>query len=654
VLWLCRFSALSVALGSLPLLFLDQGRDLLLSLTESTAADLLTQGAFFVFLVVWALSVWYWARVLLMLRFPGDPPPTTDQAFFAAWTPRVLGTATVLLAGVALLRASAGAEPGSGTLWIMRAYGAACVILAVAFWLLVRHRRAILARLRVLLVEVTLRVDAIPKGTRLAAAASLLFSAFFFVLFTWAPVRGASKLGALAILLIAAANTVFFGSIAAYLSRWLRLPLVLFALVASAVMSGWNDNHDVRLASGDPGRIARRPALAEAFRAWYEPLQRACAGCSEVPVYLVAAEGGGIRAAYWTAGVLTHLQDRHPDFAGHVFTISGVSGGSLGAAVFAALVKDSAAAPLPCAGTLDGHPTIEPCAREILSRRFLAPVLAKLVAGDFAQRLLPLPVRAFDRASALEDSWANAYQDATGRSTFTEGYLDGWPGPESGVPALALNVAHVQSGRRALVTPFAWTDAEIPDTLDLHQVLGADLPLMTAVNNSARFAFVSPAGRLRAAGGENRGHVVDGGYFENSGIATLHDLLRALRTVPVPAGPPPRFVIVYLCNSPERCHLSGFDPAGEQSWRRVDNLAESLSPLRTLLRAREARGSLALAEIQHELGEEHFVELGVCRRLENKEHAAPLPLGWQLSKGVRAELDRQAQDPVCGAAITLD
>ncbi len=70
------------------------------------------------------------------------------------------------------------------------------------------------------------------------------------------------------------------------------------------------------------------------------------------------------------------------------------------------------------------------------------------------------------------------------------------------------------------------------------------------------------------------------------------------------------------------------------------------------------RAALRLARdsalVPNAVTDEHFVELGVCHRLENKEHAAPLPLGWQLSKGVRAELDRQVQDPVCGAAITLD
>lgn len=57
------------------------------------------------------------------------------------------------------------------------------------------------------------------------------------------------------------------------------------------------------------------------------------------PVILVTAEGGGIRAAVFTATVLSRLVDRCPKLAAHIFAISGVSGGSIGAAIYAAAMK---------------------------------------------------------------------------------------------------------------------------------------------------------------------------------------------------------------------------------------------------------------------------------------------------------------------------
>ena len=653
VLARCRFSVLSVALGSLPLIALPQGRDLLLTLADHAASGLAARAGFFVFLIIWAASVWYWARVVLTVRSANDPEPTADEQFFATWTPRVLGIATVALAGVAFLLAIPLAQPGSHAARAMALYAIACLVLAVGFGIFVVRRRAWLARLNLTShpVQTRFTIGEMPPPSRMAGVVSLGVSLLFFALFVRWPLSVASHLGAVTVLLVAAANTVFFGSLAAVAGRVLRLPLVALFFLGAAVFSGWNDNHDVRLAQAAPSRVAQRPALGDAFSSWFTPLQGACGGCAEVPVYLVAAEGGGIRAAYWTAGVLTHVQDQRPDFARHIFAISGVSGGSVGAAVFASLIKDAAGGSLPCAASAGtGGAALEPCARAILAGRFLAPTLGKLVTGDFAQWFIPLPIRAFDRSWALEDSWAASYRIATGRDSLSAPYLDAWPSPSAGVPALVLNGTHVQTGRRLVATPFSWTTADIPDAYDLLGVVGAEPPLKTVMHNSARFSYVSPAGRLRTSSAEDRGHVVDGGYFENSGAATLQDILHALSEAPVAAGPRPRFVVIYLCNNPERCHLPSIPVAGDTAWSAPENMAEWFAPLRALLGTREARGSDALAELRRHVGPDAFVELGVCRRLQNQERSAPLPLGWQLSDGVRAEMDRQVQDPVCGAA----
>ncbi|MFX7866411.1 hypothetical protein ABTK37_20655, partial [Acinetobacter baumannii] len=58
------------------------------------------------------------------------------------------------------------------------------------------------------------------------------------------------------------------------------------------------------------------------------------------PLYVVAAEGGGIYAATHAASFLAEIQDMCPGFSHHLFAISGVSGGSVGAAVFNALTRD--------------------------------------------------------------------------------------------------------------------------------------------------------------------------------------------------------------------------------------------------------------------------------------------------------------------------
>jgi len=51
-----------------------------------------------------------------------------------------------------------------------------------------------------------------------------------------------------------------------------------------------------------------------------------------------------MRAAYWTAGLLTAMDGADPEgpTLGSVFAISGVSGGSIGAAVAVALLSERA------------------------------------------------------------------------------------------------------------------------------------------------------------------------------------------------------------------------------------------------------------------------------------------------------------------------
>jgi hypothetical protein len=57
------------------------------------------------------------------------------------------------------------------------------------------------------------------------------------------------------------------------------------------------------------------------------------------PLFIVAAQGGGFYAAYHSALSLARLQDACSEFSDHVFAISSVSGGSLGAAVFTELLR---------------------------------------------------------------------------------------------------------------------------------------------------------------------------------------------------------------------------------------------------------------------------------------------------------------------------
>jgi hypothetical protein len=58
-----------------------------------------------------------------------------------------------------------------------------------------------------------------------------------------------------------------------------------------------------------------------------------------------------------------------------------------------------------------------------------------------------------------------------------------------------------------------------------------DVAISTAIGNGARFPWISPAGTLTGQDGA-RGHILDGGYFDAAGVATLGELARAIAALP--------------------------------------------------------------------------------------------------------------------------
>jgi hypothetical protein len=185
------------------------------------------------------------------------------------------------------------------------------------------------------------------------------------------------------------------------------------------------------------------------------------------------------------------------------------------------------------------------------------------------------------------------------------------------------------------------------DARGVLEALGADLPLSTAVHNSARFAYVSPAGRIERHDGVARGSLVDGGYFENSGLTTVEDVRRAITARA--GGRPLKLAVIYLCNDPISCRR---DLAVDSSLAAHPSLeGEWLSPLLALLNTRTARGSLARADAASAPGA-RFFQLNVCDSLYAgtapadsararvvRDRVVNPPLGWQLSRLARDWMD---------------
>ncbi|MEC4748969.1 hypothetical protein [Methylomicrobium sp. Wu6] len=308
-----------------------------------------------------------------------------------------------------------------------------------------------------------------------------------------------------------------------------QFPVLSILFIVAAVFSFFNDNHGLRLL--DP--MPQRPKLEAFAEQW---AQRNQPGANQVrPMIFVAAAGGGIRASHWTAAVLTYLADNNPKFAESVFAISGVSGGSVGAAFYSALLKQN----IDCAKA-DGKDCLQSRARDMLSHDFLGPTISALLFNDLLQRFLPFGILP-DRQKALETGWEKAWSRAfDGSAGMAEPYSSTWNKPGGAnkwLPLLLLNNTHMETGRKMITSPFPLDSTTFADDVDLIELLeGSDMPLSVAAGNSARFTYVSPPGTLPYDGGwfemrEDNGHVLDGGYFENNGAITLQELLQALETL---------------------------------------------------------------------------------------------------------------------------
>ena len=662
----CRFSALVVAAGAI-LLLTGQGQELTVRLPSEGPGKV---AWFYACVFLWAFQSWYWARLVLDLIFglnrgaDLEHPRIERMKTIIVRTPRwlAMGGYGVALVGCALA--------GPAGLWI----AAGLAVQLVLFYLFLIKRTDWAKRLagdspgfrRSLLTWQENEAGG-PRLPLLSKAILLVTVAAALGLTAWVcadAVGFAWTFGAAAVPFLGFSMIVPAGSClvlfahpdgrAGLAARPTGFPdtrgdypvialLILLALAWSLIPA--LDNHAVRTLPGTQARKAQPLDLALAQ--WIRQAPKLGDGRSNFVV--VATAGGGLRAAYWTATVLGALQDRAAGFKQQLFAVSGVSGGSVGAAVFVTLVSGQVSLSdrpaCESAGRSIGR--VECDAQAVLSQDFLAPAAAALLFPDLMQRFLPLGFP--DRARALEQ----AFEAAWPRAGFVEdpwaslGFRALWS-DERFVPGLLLNSTHVETGKRVIASNLDISgEAKVfRDAYDLYALLpaNAELRSSTAAHNSARFTYLSPAGTL--ADGT---HLVDGGYFENFGAVTAREVLAA---AVARMGSGIRPIALLISNDPglgER-DLPLEPPQPPRGAKGQSAAAETQSPLRALLATRDARGLLAAAELRafvEQNGGEYY-QFRLC------EDAGPAPaLGWVLSAESEDLMRKALVSSACGNADQL-
>lgn len=521
------------------------------------------------------------------------------------------------------------------------------------------------------------------KGTSLSAMVPLVVIIVTIDLaFLISPVSLPRAIGTLGVVCLFIATLAFVVGVLTLISGYRQLPIIPVLLLAAALLStaNCNDNHAVRTI--DRNAPVLIPDIASSFESWLDErpdLKRPDLWRhypNGYPVYIVAAQGGGIYAAQHAATVLARLQDRYPRFREHLFAISGVSGGSVGAALFAAVLQsDRADAPAGENGckmqkadefALERVGPLEKRIQQALACDHLAPLAAAMLFPDFTQRFLPFPLEELDRALALESSFEDSLKSEQS-DPLSAGLVSGWS-PAGSLPALLLNTTDSSTGLRYVIAPFT-VDPKLNEKSAKGLKDGVpdgamqpfpfkdslDMRLSTAAIASARFPWITPA--ALAKDGENYIRLVDGGYVDNSGLETALDVVERLKdnqaAAPVQPNdrasvsrPKPRFIIIAIGNA---------DLTPAKGWA----LGEMMTPVRAMFSTRASRSFVALdrarramrpqmqENLKSEAGSRRFSDL---RTVTLQSRFYDLPLGWHLSKRTQKIISLQSGQSV-GCAL---
>lgn len=354
-------------------------------------------------------------------------------------------------------------------------------------------------------------------------------------------------------------------------------PIILFAIVVPLIVGAvpWSDNHEIRLIDeedmreGEENTLARKyTSLEDAFEAFKtHALQNGIIvehqnDTKIVPVFFIASQGGGLRAAYWTSLALSHLERQLPGFENNIFALTGASGGSVGNAIYLASrqLDDSQIEKLTCekSGYIDELIPKDPSSSnkrfclldKAVGQDYLSSVTTSFLYNDLLYTYLPIPIPGYDRdrATYLEQSFergfSNVYLQGMSakdkrKAGLAQSYMTLYSKAENAPwqPILMGTTTVQELGMLGLYAPFSTNADAFSNKIDLYEKIKAhneikglfDMRISTVALNSARFPYITPTGTLDATKERSEKlHLADAGYFDNFGASVTTDMISTL------------------------------------------------------------------------------------------------------------------------------
>ena len=350
----------------------------------------------------------------------------------------------------------------------------------------------------------------------------LLFMIFTLVAFTIYlsavfNISVARYLSPLPIILLSFAVLLGAGNLLSLLSIKLQINFH-FLFIAPLILIGYFvETHHVAIHvnRNNTSFIENRPFLREKFSEWMHAHQSEWKDSNrkEFPIYLVTADGGASRSAYWTASVLSALEEKsNGRFSNNLFCLSGASGGSFGNMVFYGSMRNIRTN------------RIEKV-QSYLSNDFLSFPLTRLLGPDLVIPFIP-GLGSEDRARALEKSMEKVAEKDSISMFMSDDITEIFHETNQRFnPMIAINATRMQDGTPGLISNVRFENNISEKRIDVLGLLNKNesMNVSTAVVLGARFPYFSPAGRIKDQ------YFVDGGYFDNSGGGIVHEMILDLQ-----------------------------------------------------------------------------------------------------------------------------
>ena len=367
------------------------------------------------------------------------------------------------------------------------------------------------------------------------------FAAFIIYLGAVYEIRWAVFIGSFPFTLLAFGVLLGIGNLITFVSVTARFNFHVIFFIWAFILGNWKESHYATIhdKQDQTALFSNRKHLRDHFKDWIEHPDRKAnidSANKENPyrMYFVLANGGASRSGYWTASILSTLEDTtNGKFSKHLFCLSGASGGSVGTATFFNLLRSG-----KNPDSLSGNErSFAEMSKTYLASDFLTYTLSHLLCSDIFRNVAPAK-NTKDRSAAL----AYSLERASGKNSFLYDSMASrfstfitQKGKQYDLPLLCINATQVQTGLPALISNFSVEkEKQFNGRVDVLSLLSEDddMKLSTAVVLGASFPYISPAGRIDKKTTDSTRktvdsayYFVDGAYFDNSGAGVVNEIL---------------------------------------------------------------------------------------------------------------------------------